>query len=111
MRDTATREVRALVAGDWANESRAGALDLTRAVRSPGSALKPFLYALAFERGLVTPGTLIADLPRHFGAYAPENFSRDFAGRVTAADALRMSLNLPAVALLDRIGALRFASR
>jgi penicillin-binding protein 1C len=108
--DVATREVRALIGGEWGAESRAGALDLTRAVRSPGSALKPFLYAMAFERGLATPGTLIADLPRHFGAYAPENFSRDFAGRVTAADALRMSLNLPAVALLDQIGALRFAS-
>lgn len=105
-----TREVRALIGGEWGAESRAGALDLTRAVRSPGSALKPFLYAMAFERGIAQPGTLIADLPRHFGAYAPENFSRDFAGRVTAADALRMSLNLPAVALLDQIGALRFAS-
>ncbi|MBR0680482.1 penicillin-binding protein 1C [Roseomonas eburnea] len=108
--DIETREVRALIGGEWGAESRAGALDLTRAVRSPGSALKPFLYAMAFERGIVQPGTLIADLPRHFGAYAPENFSRDFAGRVTAAEALRMSLNLPAVALLDQIGALRFAS-
>lgn len=108
--DVATREVRALVGGEWGSESRAGALDLSRAVRSPGSALKPFLYAMAFERGVATPGTLVADLPRHFGAYAPENFGRDFAGRVTAADALRMSLNLPAVALLDQVGALRFAS-
>lgn len=105
-----TREVRALVGGEWGSETRAGALDLTRAVRSPGSALKPFLYAMAFERGLATPGTLVADLPRHFGAYAPENFSRDFAGRVTAAQALRMSLNLPAVALLEGLGPLRFAS-
>ncbi|WP_230168362.1 penicillin-binding protein 1C [Roseomonas sp. CECT 9278] len=108
--DVATREVRALIGGEWGAESRAGALDLTRAVRSPGSALKPFLYAMAFERGIATPGTIVADLPRHFGEYAPENFSRDFAGRVTAAQALRMSLNLPAVALLDQVGALRFAS-
>ncbi len=108
--DVATREVRALIGGEWGAESRAGALDLTRAVRSPGSALKPFLYAMAFERGIATPSTIVADLPRHFGAYAPENFGRDFAGRVTAADALRMSLNLPAVALLDQVGALRFAS-
>jgi penicillin-binding protein 1C len=108
--DIRTREIRALIGGEWGSESRAGALDLSRAVRSPGSALKPFLYAMAFERGIVTPSTLIADLPRHFGAYAPENFSRDFAGRVTAADALRLSLNLPAVALLDQVGALRFAS-
>jgi penicillin-binding protein 1C len=108
--DVATREVRALIGGEWGAEARAGALDLTRAVRSPGSALKPFLYAMAFERGIATPGTVVADLPRHFGDYAPENFSRDFAGRVTAAQALRMSLNLPAVALLDQVGALRFAS-
>ena len=108
--DIQTREVRALIGGEWGSETRAGALDLTRAVRSPGSALKPFLYAMAFERGIVTPSTVIADLPRHFGAYAPENFSHGFAGRVTAADALRMSLNLPAVALLDQVGALRFAS-
>ncbi|WP_255529146.1 penicillin-binding transpeptidase domain-containing protein, partial [Roseomonas rosulenta] len=108
--DVATREVRALIGGEWGAESRAGALDLTRAVRSPGSALKPFLYAMAFERGIATPGSIVADLPRHFGEYAPENFSRDFAGRVTAAQALRMSLNLPAVALLDQVGALRFAS-
>jgi penicillin-binding protein 1C len=108
--DVETREVRALIGGEWGAESRAGALDLTRAVRSPGSALKPFLYAMAFERGVASPGTIVADLPRHFGEYAPENFSRDFAGRVTAAQALRMSLNLPAVALLDQVGALRFAS-
>jgi penicillin-binding protein 1C len=108
--DLETREVRALIGGEWGAESRAGALDLTRAVRSPGSALKPFLYAMAFERGIATPSTIVADLPRHFGSYAPENFSRDFAGRVTAADALRLSLNLPAVALLERVGALRFAS-
>ena len=108
--DARSREVRAMVGGAWGSEARAGTLDLTRAVRSPGSALKPFLYAMAFERGIATPGTLIADLPRHFGAYAPENFSRDFAGRITAADALRLSLNLPAVALLDQVGPLRFAS-
>ena len=108
--DIATREVHAMVGGAWGEESRAGMLDLTRAVRSPGSALKPFLYAMAFERGIATPSTIVADLPRRFGEYAPENFSRDFAGRVTAADALRMSLNLPAVALLDQVGALRFAS-
>ena len=70
-------------------------------MRSPGSALKPFLYAMAFEAGIAAPETLLADLPRRFGAYAPENFDRGFAGRVTAADALRQSLNLPAVALLS----------
>jgi len=103
------REVRALVGGDWMSASRAGALDLTRAIRSPGSALKPALYALAFEMGLAEPGRVLEDLPRVFGGYAPENFDRGFTGRVTAADALRHSLNLPAVALLDRVGPFRFA--
>ena len=100
------REVRALVGGDFGAAGRAGSLDLTRAVRSPGSALKPALYALAFEAGLAAPETLLADLPRRFGAYAPENFDRGFAGRITVADALRQSLNLPAVALLSELGPL-----
>lgn len=108
--DLATRETRALVGGAFGAESRAGALDLTRAIRSPGSALKPFLYAMAFEQGLVRPDTLLSDLPRRFGAYAPENFDRGFVGRITAAEALRLSLNLPAVALLDGIGPARFAA-
>jgi penicillin-binding protein 1C len=86
------------------------ALDLTRAVRSPGSALKPFVYALAFQDGLIGPETRLDDLPRRFGGYAPENYDRGFAGSVTAAEALRRSLNLPAVTLMDRIGPIRFAS-
>jgi penicillin-binding protein 1C len=108
--DLRTRETRALVGGAFGVENRAGSLDLTRATRSPGSALKPFLYAMAFEQGLVRPDTLISDLPRRFGAYAPENFDRGFTGRVTAAEALRLSLNLPAVALLDGVGPARFAA-
>ncbi|TCZ57836.1 transglycosylase domain-containing protein [Roseicella aquatilis] len=108
--DLRDREVRALVGGAFGAEGRAGALDLTRTVRSPGSALKPALYALAFEAGLASPETLLEDLPRRFGAYAPENFSRGFAGRITVAEALRQSLNLPAVALLHEVGPIRFAS-
>jgi penicillin-binding protein 1C len=108
--DLRTRETRALVGGDWMNPARAGALDLTRAVRSPGSALKPLIYALAFEAGVVTPETVMDDLPRRFGDYAPENFDRAFQGRLRIADALRQSLNQPAVALLNEIGPLRLAS-
>ncbi|MES2711889.1 MAG: penicillin-binding protein 1C [Pseudomonadota bacterium] len=107
--DHAAREFRVLVGGTFGDEQRAGSLDLTRATRSPGSALKPFLYAMAFEAGLARPETVLADLPFRFATYAPENFDRGFAGQITAADALRQSLNLPAVALLDRVGPLRFA--
>ena len=108
--DLRTRETRALIGGDWMNPARAGAIDLSRAVRSPGSALKPLIYAMGFEAGVVTPDTVLEDLPRRFGDYAPENFDRAFQGRLRIADALRQSLNQPAVALLNEVGPLRLAS-
>ncbi len=108
--DARSREIRALYPGAWRDQARAGALDLTLAVRSPGSALKPFIYAMAFADGIAAPDTVVSDLPRRFGGYAPEDFDRGFAGSVTAAEALRRSLNLPAVALLDRVGPLRLAA-
>ena len=108
--DAPSREIRALFPGAWRDQFRAGSIDLTLATRSPGSALKPFIYAMAFADGVTAPDTMVPDLPRRFGGYAPENFDRGFAGSVTAADALRRSLNLPAVALLDRVGPLRFAT-
>jgi penicillin-binding protein 1C len=105
------RELRAVVSGGAGMQAgRAAAMDLSRAVRSPGSAMKPFIYAMAFQDGIAGPATRVDDLPRRFGAYAPEDFDRTFQGGVTAADALRRSLNLPAVALLDRVGPLRFAA-
>jgi len=103
------RAVRARVGG--AGRDRAGGyIDMTRAVRSPGSALKPFLYAIAFDENIAAPETLVRDAPRRFGGYLPENFDRRFHGDVTLEDALRHSLNLPAVATLERIGAGRFRS-
>jgi penicillin-binding protein 1C len=108
--DVRSREIRALYPGAWNDQARSGALDLSLAVRSPGSALKPFIYAMAFADGLAAPQSVVLDLPRRFGGYAPENFDRGFSGSVTAAEALRRSLNLPAVALLDRVGPLRFAA-
>lgn len=108
--DAASREVVALTSGgNGRGEGSGGSLDLTVAVRSPGSALKPFIYAMAFQDGVIGPGSVVSDLPRRFGTYAPENFDRTFTGTVTAAEALRRSLNLPAVAVLDRVGPLRFA--
>jgi penicillin-binding protein 1C len=108
--DASSREIRAIVSGGGTGEGPGGFLDLTRAVRSPGSALKPFIYALAFQDGLAAPETVLDDTPHRFGHYAPEDFDRGFAGEVTAAEALRRSLNLPAVALLDRVGPMRFAA-
>ena len=85
---------------------------MTRRVRSPGSALKPFIYALAFESGLAHPETLLDDRPSRFaGAYAPENFDLAFQGTVTARRALQLSLNVPAVELLDAVGPARFVAR
>ncbi len=108
--DAASRDILALYPGDWRDQDRSGALDLTQAIRSPGSALKPFIYAIAFSDGIAAPDTILPDLPRRFGGYAPENFDRGFAGSITAGEALQRSLNLPAVALLDRVGPLRFAA-
>ncbi|MCB8881214.1 transglycosylase domain-containing protein [Acidisoma cellulosilytica] len=108
--DLKSRKLSALWLGDWIDKARAGRTDLTRALRSPGSALKPFLYALAFADGLAQPNSLLADTPDRFGSYGPEDFTGRFAGRVTAAEALRRSLNLPAVGLLARYGALRFSA-
>jgi penicillin-binding protein 1C len=73
--------------------------------------LKPFIYALAFENGVAHPETLLDDRPRHYGTYAPENFDHSFQGTVTARRALQLSLNLPAVELLDEIGPEQFIAR
>ena len=101
------REVRAH-AGSAGLDRPGGWLDLTRRARSPGSVLKPFIYGLAFEDGLASPGTRIADLPRRFADYNPENFDRMFRGDVTIAEALQHSLNVPAVHVLEAVGSSRF---
>ena len=96
---------------DYFDERRAGQVDMTRAVRSPGSTLKPFIYGLAFEDGFMHPESLIDDRPIRFGSYAPENFDMTFQGTVPVRKALQLSLNVPAIALLDRVGASRLSSR
>ena len=83
---------------------RQGFVDLTRAKRSPGSLLKPLVYALAFDRGLAHPETLIHDGPVRFGTYAPQNFDKRFRGDVAVRLALQHSLNIPVVKLTDAIG-------
>ena len=106
--DNATGEVRARVGSpDYFDARRAGQVDLTQALRSPGSTLKPFIYGLGFEDGLIHPETLIEDRPTRYGGYTPQNFDFTFQGTVTVRRALQMSLNLPALAVLDQVGASR----
>ncbi len=110
--DNATGEVRAHVGGaDYLSTERAGGVDLANAVRSPGSALKPFIYALAFESGLAHPETILEDHRARFGVYAAENFDLTFQGQVTARVALQQSLNIPAIALLNDVGPRTFLAR
>lgn len=107
--DIRTREVQAYIgSANFTADARAGQVDAVTAVRSPGSALKPFIYARAFDEGLAHPMTLVDDVETRFGTYAPSNFEDQYHGRVTLADALRLSLNVPAVLLLDRLGPVNF---
>jgi penicillin-binding protein 1C len=110
--DNASGDVLARVGSpDYFDDRRAGQVDMSRAVRSPGSTLKPFIYGLAFEDGFVHPDSLIEDRPIRFGSYAPDNFDLTFQGTVPVRKALQLSLNVPAVALLDRVGSSRLSSR
>jgi penicillin-binding protein 1C len=110
--DNETGEVLARVASpDYFDQRRAGQVDLSRAVRSPGSALKPFIYGLGFEDGRIHPETLIEDRPIRYGGYAPENFDLTFQGTVTIRRALQLSLNGPAVAVLEEVGPSRLIAR
>ncbi|MGP0061954.1 MAG: penicillin-binding protein 1C [Beijerinckiaceae bacterium] len=110
--DNASGEIRAHVgAADYFSAPRSGAIDMTQILRSPGSALKPFIYALAFENGLAHPETIVDDRPKRYGTYAPENFNLGYEGTVTARHALQMSLNLPAIELLDLVGPSHFLAR
>lgn len=104
------RAVRAAV-GSGGLARPGGWIDMTRAIRSPGSALKPFIYGLAFDDGLAAPDTEIEDAARRFGDYQPENFDRIFRGKVTAREALTYSLNVPAVEMLDKVGPAAFEAR
>ena len=84
---------------------------MTRAIRSPGSTLKPLIYGLAFEAGIAHPSSLIEDRPTAFSGYVPANFDRSYQGTVTVRKALALSLNIPAVQLLDAVGPARLVAR
>ncbi|WP_395736027.1 penicillin-binding protein 1C [Prosthecobacter sp.] len=101
-----SREVLAYVGSSrFLDSSIQGQVDGVLARRSPGSALKPFIYALAMEQGLIHPHTLLRDGRMAFGSYNPENFDRNFAGPISAQDALYHSRNIPAVSLAQRLDA------
>lgn len=88
-------------------DARQGFVDMTMALRSPGSLLKPLVYGLAFDEGLAHPETLIEDRPTRFGTYAPQNFDRQFRGTVRLREALQLSLNIPVVSLTEALGPAR----
>ncbi|GGW33582.1 penicillin-binding protein 1C [Gemmobacter lanyuensis] len=85
-------------------DQRQGFVDMTMALRSPGSTLKPLVYGLAFDEGLAHPETLIDDKPVSFGTYAPQNFDKIYRGTLRVRDALQQSLNIPVVLLTDALG-------
>lgn len=112
MADTVTGEILGEVgSSDYFDSSRSGWIDMTNIQRSPGSALKPFIFGLAFEDGLVMQETVIEDRPTNFSGYRPRNFDMSYQGDVTIRQALQLSLNVPSVRLLDSVGATRLMVR
>lgn len=102
--DASTMQVRALIgSADWHDDAIAGQVNGTQAKRSPGSTLKPFIYALALDQGLLHPKTMLKDAPTAFGPYTPENFDHRFAGPLSAQEALIRSRNVPAVAVAAKL--------
>ena len=109
--DHRSGEILAAVGSPGLTTARDGYIDMTRVVRSPGSTLKPLIYGLAFEAGIAHPESLIEDRPAGFGRYVPANFDRDYQGTVTLRRALQLSLNVPAVKLLEAVGPARLVAR
>ncbi len=93
---------------DFQDAGALGQVDGVRAVRSPGSTLKPLLYGLALDRGLLTPKTVLPDVPTNFQGFRPENFDKHCQGEVTMERALTYSLNIPAVRVLSEVGIDKF---
>ncbi|TNC92471.1 MAG: penicillin-binding protein 1C [Thalassolituus sp.] len=109
--DNQERSVKAyLGSADFTDESRFAHVDMIRATRSPGSTLKPFIYGLAIDQGLIHSASLLRDVPRHLRSYQPDNFAQSFTGPVDATTALRQSLNLPAVQVLEALGPASFSA-
>ena len=109
--DNHERSVKAyLGSADFTDNSRFAHVDMIQATRSPGSTLKPFIYGLAMDQGLIHSASLLRDVPRHLRSYQPDNFAQSFSGPVDATTALRQSLNLPAVQVLEALGPASFSA-
>lgn len=109
--DNTNSEVLAYVgSADITDNSRFGHVDMVQAIRSPGSTLKPFIYGLAIDDGLIHSASLLRDVPRNHQGYQPENFARSFSGPVDTRTALHQSLNLPAVQVLSALTPERFVA-
>jgi len=109
--DNHERSVKAyLGSADFTDDSRFAHVDMIQATRSPGSTLKPFIYGLAIDQGLIHSASLLRDIPRHLRSYQPDNFAQSFTGPVDATTALRQSLNLPAVQVLEALGPASFSA-
>ena len=107
-----TRAVEAyLGSADFSDAQHHGQVDGVRAIRSPGSTLKPFLYATAIDRGLITPQTVISDVPIDYAGYRPENYFGNYSGNITVEQALATSLNIPAVKILEQLGVSHFVHK
>lgn len=89
---------------DYFSTLSSGQNDGVQALRSPGSLLKPFIYAKALENGIITPSSLLFDIPLNYNGYSPENFDQKYRGLVEAKEALQLSLNVPAVDLNLQLG-------
>lgn len=112
MADARTGEILGEVgSANYFESGRSGWIDMTRVLRSPGSTLKPFIYGLAFEQGMVAQETIIEDRPADFSGYRPRNFDMSYVGDVSVRQALQMSLNVPAVRLLSAVGPSRLMVR
>ncbi|MCB1464638.1 MAG: penicillin-binding protein 1C [Nitratireductor sp.] len=110
--DARTGDILASVgSADYLDDARDGWIDMTQALRSPGSTLKPFVYGLAIEDGLVLPETMISDRPADFSGYRPANFDLTYQGDISVRRALQMSLNVPSVRLLDAVSPARLVAR
>jgi penicillin-binding protein 1C len=100
-----TRKLRAMVgSSDYFDKDHSGQINYTLARRSPGSALKPFLYAMALDEGIAIPDTYVLDIPTDFSGYVAENYDSKYRGRITLENALILSLNAPAVRMLAQVG-------